>query len=475
MTHRQDEAWLDELNPQQRRAVTHEGGPLLVIAGAGTGKTKTLAYRVAWLIQRGVPAERILLLTFTRRAAQEMLSRAQAACRAATGKVWGGTFHAIANRLLRSHGCIVGLSSDFTVMDESDSSDLLGLARTRLGYASKEKRFPRKHTIRSIYSRVVNSREPLEAVLKKDFPWVTAEAEGLRRIFEEYTRRKRERHTLDYDDLLLYWNVLLENPEAASAMERRFDHVLVDEYQDTNVIQAEILQRLRTHDRNITVVGDDAQSIYSFRAATIKNILDFPKQFEGTTVVTLEENYRSVQPILDVGNAVMQPARKRYTKNLFSARKSKQKPTLLVCRDEDEQVKLICDQVLSHLEEGVKLNQQAVLFRAGHHSDQLEIELARRDIPFHKYGGLKFLEAAHVKDLLAFLRILENPRDELSWFRVLEMLDGVGPRSAERFIGDLEQEGFELAKLDDDVLPPAAQEAYSQLRGVLLSVIKAEP
>ncbi|MFO7649771.1 MAG: ATP-dependent helicase, partial [bacterium] len=203
--------------------------------------------------------------------------------------------------------------------------------------------------------------------------------------------------------------------------------------------------------------------------------LDFPKQFEGTTVVTLEENYRSVQPILDVGNAVMQPARKRYTKNLFSARKSKQKPTLLVCRDEDEQVKLICDQVLAHLEEGIKLNQQAVLFRAGHHSDQLEIELARRDIPFHKYGGLKFLEAAHVKDLLAFLRILENPRDELSWFRVLEMLDGVGPRSAERFIGDLEQEGFELAKLDDDVLPPAAQEAYSQLRGVLLSVIKAEP
>jgi DNA helicase-2/ATP-dependent DNA helicase PcrA len=474
LTQRQDD-WLAELNPQQRAAVTHEGGPLLVIAGAGTGKTKTLAFRVAWLISRGVPPERILLLTFTRRAAQEMLSRAQAACRSATGKVWGGTFHAIANRLLRSHGRLVGLSAEFTVMDESDSSDLLGLVRTRLGFASKEKRFPRKHTIRAIYSRVVNSREPLETVLAKDYPWVTASAEGLRKIFSEYTRRKSERQVLDYDDLLLYWNVLLENPEAAAAMERRFEHVLVDEYQDTNVIQAEILQRLRRVNRNITVVGDDAQSIYSFRAATIKNILDFPKQFEGTTVVTLEENYRSVQPILDVGNAVMKPARRRYTKNLFSARKSRQKPTLLVCRDEDEQTKLVCDQVLAHLEEGIKLNQQAVLFRAGHHSDQLEIELARRDIPFHKYGGLKFLEAAHVKDLLAFLRILENPRDELSWFRVLEMLEGVGPRSAERFIGDLEHEGFELARLDDDVLPPAAREAYHKLRDVLVSVRKADP
>ncbi len=455
--------------------MTHEGGPLLVIAGAGTGKTKTLAYRVAWLIARGVPAERILLLTFTRRAAQEMLARARSIGRPEAGRAWGGTFHAIANRLLRSHGRAVGLSSDFTVMDESDSADLLGLARTRLGYASKEKRFPRKHTLRAIYSRLVNSREPLEAVLRKDYPWVTAEAEGLRRVFDEYTRRKKERHTLDYDDLLLYLNVLLENPEEAARLERRFDHVLVDEYQDTNVIQAEILQRLRRNNRNITVVGDDAQSIYSFRAATIQNILDFPKQFAGTTVVTLEENYRSVQPILDVGNAVMKPARRRYTKNLFSARASKQKPTLLVCRDEDEQVKMVCDKVLEHLEEGIRLNQQAVLFRAGHHSDQLEIELARRDIPFHKYGGLKFLEAAHVKDLLAFLRIIENPRDELSWFRVLEMLEGVGPRSAERFIGELEQEGFELARLDDDALPSAAQETYRRLRAVLLSVKKAEP
>jgi DNA helicase II / ATP-dependent DNA helicase PcrA len=462
--------WLSELNPQQRQAVTHGEGPLLIIAGAGTGKTKTLAYRVAHLVQQGVPAERILLLTFTRRAAAEMLSRAQAACRHATVRVWGGTFHAIANRLLRTYGRVAGLSPEFTVMDESDAADILGVIRARFGLDAKDKRFPRKATIRAIYSRVVNSREPLARVLKREYPWCMEAEEGLRLMFTEYGRRKQARQVLDYDDLLLFWNHTLEDEAVADAMGSRFEHILVDEYQDTNVIQAEILKRLRQKNRNITVVGDDAQSIYAFRAATIRNILEFPDQFPGTTVVTLEENYRSVQPILDVGNAVMKPARDKYTKNLWSKRESGQKPVLLVCRDEEEQSRMVCEQILRHREEGIQLQQQAVLFRAGHHSDQLEIELARRNIPFHKYGGLKFLEAAHVKDLLAFLRILENPRDDMSWFRVLEMLDGVGPRTVERFMVELEAREFALARLGDIALPAAATSQFSQLAGLLVSL-----
>ena len=466
--------WLQGLNPQQLQAVTHGDGPLLIIAGAGTGKTNTLAHRVAWLIHQGVQPGRILLLTFTRRAAQEMLNRAQAVCQHTTAKVWGGTFHSMANRLLRTYGRVVGLQPEFTVMDESDSADMLGLIRAQMGLTSKEKRFPRKSTIRAIYSRVVNSREPLEQVLKKDYPWCVEAEEGLRAIFNTYTKRKGARQVLDYDDLLLFWNLALGDASVAEAMGARFEHILVDEYQDTNIIQAEILQRLRQKNHNITVVGDDAQSIYSFRAATIKNILEFPDQFPGTTVVTLEQNYRSIQPILDVGNAVMKPAPHRYTKNLTAVREGKQKPVLITCRDEDEQVNVVCDQILEHLEQGIKLQQQAVLFRAGHHSDQLEIELARRSIPFHKYGGLKFLEAAHVKDLLALLRILENPRDDMSWFRVLEMLEGVGPRTAERFVADLEARTYDLAVLGQITMPAAAHDQFTALAQTLNSLRQEE-
>jgi DNA helicase-2/ATP-dependent DNA helicase PcrA len=462
--------WLSVLNPQQLAAVTHGEGPLLIIAGAGTGKTNTLAYRVAYLIQQGVRPEQILLLTFTRRAAQEMLNRARSVGHPEASRVWGGTFHATANRLLRMYGRSVGLAPDFTVMDESDAADMLGVIRARFGFDTKEKRFPRKNTVRAIYSRVVNSREPLEKVLKREYPWCVEAEEGLGRIFTEYSKRKQLRQVLDYDDLLLFWNHALEQPDMAEMMGGRFEHILVDEYQDTNIIQAEILQRMRQKSPNITVVGDDAQAIYSFRAATIRNILDFPDQFPGATVVTLEENYRSVQPILDVGNAVMKPARQRYTKNLWSTRQSGQKPVLMVCRDEDEQTRFVCDTILQHREEGILLQHQAVLFRAGHHSDQLEIELTRRDIPFHKYGGLKFLEAAHVKDMMAFLRILENPRDDMSWFRVLEMLDGVGPRTAERFMAALEAHGFDLARLREIPMPPAAKVQFDQLADLVVSL-----
>jgi DNA helicase-2/ATP-dependent DNA helicase PcrA len=467
--------WLAELNPQQRQAATHGEGPLLIIAGAGTGKTKTLAYRVAWLLKQGVPANRILLLTFTRRAAEEMISRARHVSEeATTRKVWGGTFHAVANRLLRLYGKAIKLESDFTVMDESDSQDLLNLVRADLKLTSKEQRFPRKATILKIYSRVVNSRESLPRVLKLDFPWCIHAEEGLREVFSLYTRRKQERQVLDYDDLLLFWNLMLESREVAEHMGERFLHILVDEYQDTNVIQAEILQRLRQKNHNITVVGDDAQSIYAFRAATIKNILQFPEQFPGTTVVTLEENYRSVQPILDVGNAVMRPAHYRYTKNLWSLRVSQQKPILIQVRDEAEQCRIVCEKILSHWEEGIPLHEQAVLFRAGHHSDQLEIELKRRDIPFHKYGGLRFLELAHIKDLVSFLRILENPRDEVSWFRVLELLEGIGPKTVRRFLDGFAGKNYDLKTLPELIVPAAAGGGYADLTKMLLAIHSAE-
>ncbi|NLU22288.1 MAG: ATP-dependent helicase [Phycisphaerae bacterium] len=430
--------WLDELNPAQRDAVTHGDGPLLIVAGAGTGKTKTLACRVAWLVEHGTPPERILLLTFTRRAAAEMITRAGHLTGAqTTGKVWGGTFHAVGNRLLRYYGRAMGLPSDFTVIDAADAADLMNLIRGELGLAKGDKRFPRKETLAAIYSRTVNAESKLAATLKGYFPWCAQYEEPIRQILQVYMQRKREQNVLDYDDLLLYWATLAESQELGDTVERRFDHILVDEYQDTNAVQSRILRNMRKTNHNICVVGDDAQSIYSFRAATVRNILDFSKQFPGTRIVTLEQNYRSTEPILAASNAVMARARERFTKNLWSQRPSHQKPLLITCMDEAEQSEEVCRNILAHHERGIPLHRQAVLFRAGYHSDMLEVELTRRHIPFHKYGGLKFVEAAHVKDMLSFLRILENPHDEISWFRVLQLLEGIGPRSARRIMDHL--------------------------------------
>ena len=454
------DTWRASLNPQQLEAVTASDGPILVIAGAGTGKTWTLACRVAYLIEQGTPPERILLLTFSRRAAREMLSRAERLIRTSvrgrtTGKVWGGTFHAIANRLLRLHGRPLGLSPDFTVLDQADMADLMDLIRgellaqprdvepaapvsaprpARISRDAPERRFPRKDTLVAIYSRMVNAGEPLSTVLQHAFPWCLDDADHIRAIFADYTRRKRDQNVLDYDDLLLFWRAL-GTTAAGPEIARRFDHVLVDEYQDTNPLQAQILQAMhRDHLGNLMVVGDDAQSIYSFRAASVRNILDFPQQFPGARRITLDQNYRSTRPILDVSNAVIAYARERFPKDLWPVRCGGARPVLVTCEDEGEQSRQVCDQILEHREQGTPLRQQAVLFRTGHHSDVLELELTRRNIPFVKYGGLKFLEAAHVKDVLAMLRILENPRDEVSWFRVLQLLDGVGPAGARKIM-----------------------------------------
>jgi DNA helicase II / ATP-dependent DNA helicase PcrA len=480
--------WLDKLNDSQRQAVLHGQGPLLIVAGAGTGKTRTLVARVAHLIDQGVAPERILLLTFTRRAAAEMLARAGRMTNPqVAGRVWGGTFHAVANRLLRIHGKAIGMSAEFTVMDQSDAADLINLVRNDLGVAKGDKRFPRKQTLIALYSRVINAQEKLSIVLETWFPWCKDDLAGIQQIFQEYTRRKREANVLDYDDLLLYWSMLCKSPTTGDLVADRFDHILVDEYQDTNALQSQILLAMRRHIHNITVVGDDAQSIYSFRAATIRNILDFPKQFPGTQVVTLEQNYRSIEPILHASNAVMSQASDRFSKNLWSQRASAQKPILTTCLDEQQQVEAVCRNILAHLEGGIALMRQAVLFRAGHHSDMLEVELARRNIPFHKFGGLKFIEAAHIKDLLALLRILENPYDEISWFRILQLLEGVGPRSAQKIMEELgvrrpqvgatgtgnlpggasAESPLRRLFVNPPAAPPAARDAYGQLRATL--------
>jgi len=454
-----DFPWLAELNDEQRRAVCHKKGPLLVVAGAGSGKTRTLAYRVAYLIAQGTRPERILLLTFTRRAAEEMIRRAMSIVERQSGKpgrVWGGTFHSIANRLLRLYGKLAGLSPDFTVMDQADSEDLIDVIRHELGLHQKRKRFPRKQTCLAIYSRRVNGEESLEEVIDRFFPWCADWKDQLKLLFRRYVERKQQRQVLDYDDLLLYLATLLADPKAGKLIGQRFDHVLVDEYQDTNKLQASILRGLEIPDDNIMVVGDDAQSIYSFRAAAIDNMFRFPDDFPGTTMVTLERNYRSVSPILETTNRLIRQASQRYTKDLRSTRGAGRRPLLATCFDERDQDEFVVDHVLEHYEEGIPLRRQAVLFRAAHLSNSLEAELTRRNIPYHKYGGLRFLEAAHIKDLVAFLRVVENPRDEIAWFRILKLVEGVGPGTAAKAFAHVASNDYDPAALSNFRAPAAA-------------------
>jgi DNA helicase II / ATP-dependent DNA helicase PcrA len=464
-----------ELNPEQAAAATHGDGPLLIIAGAGTGKTRTLIYRVAHLIERGVTAERILLLTFTRRAAQEMLSRAERLVGSNSKRVHGGTFHATAHRLLRRHGPSAGLAKDFTIMDQSDSADLMQLARAQLGYAAKTKRFPKKETLQYVYSRHINTGIAVDDIVREEYPQFVDYLEDFGKIYRDYVRRKQERNLVDYDDLLLFWALMLEaSPELRQRIAGMYDHVLVDEYQDTNVLQARILRGMCCGHSNITVVGDDAQSIYSFRGANFRNILDFPKQFAGATMVTLEQNYRSTQPILSVTNTLISRAPERFTKNLWTARTGGEMPWLVAARDEQQQTQFVVDRILELHEEGTPLREIAVLFRAGYMSADLEIELTNRKIPFEKWGGLKFLEAAHVKDVLAFLRILENPRDEVSWYRLLLLLPGIGDATARAAIDSMVAAAWESASFARYNPPPRARAAHAALV-TLLDGLRSAP
>ncbi len=456
------------LNPAQLSAATHGDGPLLIVAGAGTGKTRTLVHRVAHLVERGVRPERILLLTFTRRAASEMLSRAERLVGSVSRKVQGGTFHATAHRLLRRFGPAAGLPKDFSIMDQSDAADLMQLSRAALGFAAASKRFPKKETLHYVYSRHVNTDIAVDDILRDEYPQFVEYCADFARIYADYTVRKQSRNLVDYDDLLLLWALLVEaSPELADRVAGLYDHVLVDEYQDTNALQSRILRGMARAHSNVTVVGDDAQSIYSFRGATIRNILDFPEQFPGTRIVTLEENYRSTPEILETSNTLISRSAELYTKRLWTHRPAAARPLLVTTRDEPQQTRYVVDRILELHEEGTPLREMAVLFRAGYMSADLEIELANRKIPFEKWGGLKFLEAAHVKDVLAFLRVLENPRDEVSWYRLLSLLPGIGDATARAAIDAMVSEAWSSEAFARYSAPPRARAAHAALVALL--------
>ncbi|MFZ1762218.1 MAG: ATP-dependent helicase [Nitrospira sp.] len=424
-----------ELNAQQYAAVTAADGPALVIAGAGSGKTRTLVHRVAYLIDSGVDPSHILLLTFTRKSSEEMLERVGALIGSRSQRVCGGTFHSVANMLLRRHGRVLGIEPGFTIMDRGDAEDLIALLRAQLGLNEKDTRFPRKGTIAEIYSKCENTLRGLEEIVLDEFSHFADHLEALGKLQRAYQAAKRQRQLLDYDDLLVLLRDLLTKDEPIRrTVSQQFRYILVDEYQDTNRLQAELIRKLAaTHD-NVMVVGDDSQSIYAFRGATFRNIMEFPSWFPGAKIYKLEENYRSTQPILSLANEIIQEAPEKYTKHLFTRKLDGPLPALVEAAGENAQSRFVAQKILELREEGVPLSEIAVLFRSSFHSFDLEIELSRCGLPFVKRGGIKFIEAAHVKDLLAHLRVVVNPQDAVSWHRVLMLVEGVGPKKAQDLV-----------------------------------------
>jgi DNA helicase-2/ATP-dependent DNA helicase PcrA len=470
----------EALNAPQRRAATAgtvvpgkgvTAGPMLIVAGAGTGKTNTLAHRVAHLVINGTDPARILMLTFTRRAAQDMIKRTQQIVtevlrergqlgdRSVNSRlVWSGTFHSIANRILRLYAKHLGLHPSFTLIDRTDAADLMDVVRHDLGFSQKEKRFPRKDACLAIYSYRVNTRTTLKQTLAEQFPWVVDWEADLARLYREYVARKQKHNVLDYDDLLLYWHMMMQSAPLAQSLAKNFDHVLVDEYQDTSTLQGEIVLALKPDGAGVTVVGDDAQAIYSFRAAAVDNILGFPDRYRPKAdVVVLSQNYRSTQPILDCANALMAEGARQHRKTLIGNRQTSLKPVYVSLEDAQGQAEYITRRILQTRESGGALKGHAILFRSSHHSDVLEIELTRRDIPYVKYGGLKFLEAAHVKDLLSVLRWVDNPRNSVAGFRVLKLHPGVGPVHAKQALEHLEAHAHSIKSLRDFDAPQAVK------------------
>src|SRR5580698_61866 len=470
----------DALNPQQRRAATFgtpvkdkgvTAGPLLILAGAGTGKTNALAHRAAHLVVSGVDPARILMLTFTRRAAQEMIRRTQSIVTAVLeerGKgggrsvqsrlLWSGTFHSVGNRILRLFAKHLGLDPNFTVLDRADAADFMDVIRHELGFSNKDKRFPRKDACLAIYSYRINTRLSLKQTLDEQFPWAGEWEQDLTRLYREYVARKQKNNVLDFDDLLLYWHAMMKNPALAQSLAGNFDHVLVDEYQDTSAIQGEIVQALKPDGSGVTVVGDDAQAIYSFRAAAVENILGFADRFKPKAdMVVLSQNYRSTQQVLDCANALMAEGPRQHRKTLLGTRQSPVKPYYVALDDAQGQAEYIATKILAAREVGGSLRRHAILFRSSHHSDVLEVEFVKRNIPFVKYGGLKFLEAAHVKDMLSILRWLENPRNSVSGFRVLKLMPGFGPSHAKQALEHLEAAGYEVKSLAAFEAPQAVK------------------
>ena len=450
-------------------------GPLLIIAGAGTGKTRTLVYRVAHLIDLGIDPRSILLLTFTRRAAEAMIRRASLLIDSRCSQVSGGTFHSFANLVLRVHGRHVNLASSFTIMDRPDSEDVIQTLRSDMGLNTKEKRFPRKQTVAEIFSMTHNKQIGLNELLELEYPHLVDVNHELAEMQRRYADFKQTKSLIDYDDLLIKLRDLLANHvEVRNRLSDTYRYIMVDEYQDTNHLQAEIVRLLAaTHD-NVAVVGDDAQSIYSFRGANFRNIMDFPKQFAGARLIKLEENYRSTQPILNLTNEIIARATESYEKRLFTRKSVGSRPKLVQAGSEQMQSQFVCQKILELREEGVPLWDIAVLFRSSFHSFDLEIELTRRNIPFVKRGGFQFMEAAHVKDLLAHLRILANPQDAISWNRILLLLEGIGPGASQKIIKWLLEGGSAVERLRSYNAKGKVAQGLRTLAQVLEEAAKAE-
>jgi DNA helicase-2/ATP-dependent DNA helicase PcrA len=431
-----------QLNASQYEATTTTEGPLLVIAGAGSGKTRTLTYRVARLVEAGVPPSAILLLTFTRKAAQQMLERATELLDSRCGKVAGGTFHSFGNSILRKYASHIGLNPAFAIMDRVDAEAAISLLRKESTAGSRQRSFPRKHTLANIFSRTVNKMTTIEDVVYEDYSHLSSDMEAIVEIFHAYQRYKREHQMLDFDDLLVYLQQLLKTrADLRERISSSYHYIMVDEYQDTNKIQAEILYLLTGAHQNIMVVGDDSQSIYAFRGANFKNIMQFPNMFPETRVITLEENYRSVQPILNLTNVIIDAATEKYSKTLFTRRSGGNTPVLVRAMDENSQSLYVIRKIQDLIDQGVALNRIAVLFRAGFHSFDLEIELNREQLPFIKVGGFRFVESAHIKDVLAHLRVIANPDDRINWYRILLLIAKIGPTTAQKVFEALKNEG----------------------------------
>ncbi len=435
---RQSVDFARDLNPEQLEAVETVDGPVLVIAGAGSGKTRTLVYRVAMLIHKGIDPGQILLLTFTRKAASTMLQRASRLVGQRCQEVQGGTFHAFCNRMLRRYAPRIGYPNSFTIMDRGDVQDLLRLLARQLGFAGSSRSFPQKGALAAIFSKVANSTGGLGSILENDYPHLLEYAPALERLFSVYDQYKKSHALMDYDDLLSNWrDVLVENEDVRRRIGEQIRYIMVDEYQDTNKLQAEIVRLMAFGHNNVMVVGDDSQSIYSFRGAHFKNILEFPKLFQGTRIIKLERNYRSTQPNLDCTNAIIASARQKFTKRLVACRRGGRLPGLYVARDEMDQARFVCRKLEELLAQGIKPSEVAVLFRAGFHSYALETELNTAGIPFIKRGGKRLVDAAHIKDMLCILRILINPLDRLSCDRVFLLLEKIGPKTAEKIFTNL--------------------------------------
>jgi DNA helicase-2/ATP-dependent DNA helicase PcrA len=460
----------NELNPAQYEAVAAVEGVYLIIAGAGTGKTRTLIYRVSRLVEMGYDPKSILLLTFTRKASNEMMNRASLLLDNRCSKISGGTFHSFANLVLRKYAKAAGLEPSFTILDQGDTQDVINLIRQQAGFVSKEKRFPKKETLNKIFSFSVNTGKRIEDIVQEDYPQFGEQIERILDIQKVFVEYKRKNNLLDYDDLLVYLkNFLEEGGVAAKALLSSIKFVMVDEYQDTNHLQASIVKALGSINNNVMVVGDDSQSIYSFRGADFRNIMEFPNLFKDVKIIKLEENYRSSQDILDLANHINRTAIEKYTKTLFTRRTNGVLPIIIAASTENFQSKFIVDKVLELHEEGIPLKDISVLFRSSFHSFDLEIELAKANIPFLKFGGMKFVETSHIKDVLAFLRIAANPKDVVSWYRVLLLHEGIGPKSAQRIMDELSTARLTI-KAGPDTQPAFKSEKLHGLFNLLYNI-----